>query len=58
MTTDYNPYILIVGEVRKMRQLQKEYFRTRSHETLVASKASESRVDKLLAELEAPNLFE
>ena len=48
----------LIDEVRKMRQLQKEYFRTRSHETLAASKSSESRVDKLLAELETPNLFE
>lgn len=47
----------LIDEVRKMRQLQKEYFRTRSHETLAASNSSESRVDKLLAELETPNLF-
>ena len=48
----------LIEEVRKMRQLQKEYFRTRSHETLVASKSSESRVDKLLEELGTITLYE
>lgn len=48
----------LIDEVRKMRQLQKEYFLTRGRDILAASKASESRVDKLLKELEAPGLFE
>ena len=48
----------IIDEVRKMRQLQKDYFLSRDREILAASKASESRVDKLLKELETPNLFE
>lgn len=50
-------------EVAKMRQLQKDYFRTRSSLTLQASKKQEkliddeiNRVQKVL-EPEKPNLF-
>ena len=39
-------------EVKKMRQLQKTYFRTRLQVDLVASKAQESIIDKEIARVE------
>jgi len=48
----------LIEETCRMRQLQKDYFRTRRHDILTESKFSEALVDKLLAELETPNLFE
>ena len=48
----------IIEQVRKMRQLQRDYFRTRDNSICQASKDVEKHVDKLLFELETPNLFE
>jgi cell fate (sporulation/competence/biofilm development) regulator YmcA (YheA/YmcA/DUF963 family) len=48
----------IIDEVRKMRQLQREFFRTHNSKSLQASKEAERRVDKLLEELDTPNPFE
>lgn len=39
-------------EVKKMRRLQKTYFRTRLQVDLVASKAQESIIDKEIARVE------
>lgn len=48
----------LIEETCRMRQLQKDYFRTRRRDILTESRCSEALVDKLLAELETPNLFE
>ena len=37
-----------IRKVAKLRDLQKEYFKTRSHDTLRQSKALESEVDKFI----------
>jgi chromatin segregation and condensation protein Rec8/ScpA/Scc1 (kleisin family) len=34
------------------RAMQREYFQTRSHETLRAAKSAEQRVDRVLADIE------
>ena len=56
MTTP-DPLTLLIDAVADMRHCQKEYFRTRSHSALVASKAAEAKVDTMLAELREPRLF-
>jgi hypothetical protein len=50
----------IISAVRAMREVQKEYFRTRDINVLRRSKALEKRVDTLLAEYDNPqkDLFE
>ena len=48
----------IMEKVREMRRLQREFFRTHNSKALQASKDIEKVVDKLLEELETPNLFE
>ena len=40
----------IVTAVKLMREAQKEYFRTRSHDSLRKSKALEKRVDGMIEE--------
>ena len=40
----------IITAVKLMREAQKEYFRTRSHESLRKSKALEKRVDDMIEE--------
>lgn len=42
--------------VARMRELQREYFRTRDHEVLKASKAAERAVDEAL-KTKTPTLF-
>ena len=47
--------------VKDMRQAQKDYFRTRTNASLVASKDLESQVDKAVKEFitpPAPQLFD
>lgn len=41
----YQQYDKLLKLVRTMRNCQKEYFRTRSHEALIASKNAEKSVD-------------
>ena len=38
----------IITAVKAMREAQKEYFRTRSHDSLRKSKALEKRVDDMI----------
>ena len=40
----------IITAVKAMREAQKEYFRTRSHDSLRKSKALEKRVDDMIEE--------
>ena len=47
----------LVTAVKNMRQLQKEYFKTRDLDVLSRSKVAEKEVDRLLEELENPGLF-
>ena len=50
----------IVTAVKLMREAQKEYFRTRSHDSLRKSKALEKRVDNMMDEYfkpKQPGLF-
>ena len=47
-----------IEAVKMMREYQKEYFRTRSNDILVASKQAEKRVDALLADFDTLNLFD
>lgn len=47
----------LIEEVRTVRRLQKDYFRTRSRETLIAARQHEAKLDKMLEECVAPNLF-
>lgn len=50
----------IITAVKAMREAQKEYFRTRSHESLKKSKALEKRVDDMIEEFfnpKQPELF-
>ena len=50
----------IVTVVKLMREAQKEYFRTRSHDSLRKSKALEKRVDDMIEEYfnpKQPGLF-
>ena len=52
--TDYNKLKdTIVGKVREMRRMQKDYFRTRSANILAACKETERDVDRLLKELDS-----
>jgi hypothetical protein len=44
----------IITAVKAMREAQKEYFRTRSHESLRKSKALEKRVDDMIEEFFNP----
>jgi hypothetical protein len=39
---------LLIAEVKRMRSLQKEYFKTRNQKVLQDSKSSEKLVDKIL----------
>lgn len=49
------PTPLFITAVRDMRRLQKAWFGgDKSRETLNSAKAAERRVDKLLAEIDAP----
>ena len=52
-----DPLTLVMDAASDMRHAQKDYFRTRSQSALIASKAAEARVDKMLAELREPRLF-
>ena len=50
----------IITAVKAMREAQKEYFRTRSHDSLRKSKAWEKRVDDMIEEYfnpKQPGLF-
>jgi len=50
----------IITAVKAMREAQKEYFRTRSHDSLRKSKALEKRVDDMIEEFfnpKQPELF-
>lgn len=50
----------IITAVKAMREAQKEYFRTRSHDSLRKSKALEKRVDGMIEEYfnpKQPGLF-
>lgn len=50
----------IITAVKAMREAQKEYFRTRSHDSLRKSKALEKRVDNMMDEYfkpKQPGLF-
>lgn len=50
----------IITAVKAMREAQKEYFRTRSHDSLRKSKALEKRVDGMIDEYfkpKQPGLF-
>lgn len=50
----------IITAVKAMRETQKEYFRTRSHDSLRKSKALEKRVDDMIEEYfnpKQPGLF-
>lgn len=50
----------IITAVKAMREAQKEYFRTRSHDSLRKSKAMEKRVDNMIDEYfkpKQPGLF-
>lgn len=50
----------IITAVKLMREAQKEYFRTRSHDSLRKSKAMEKRVDNMIDEYfkpKQPGLF-
>ena len=50
----------IITAVKLMREAQKEYFRTRSHESLRKSKALEKRVDDMIKDFfnpKQPGLF-
>ena len=49
----------IITAVKAMREAQKEYFRTRSHDSLRKSKALEKRVDGMIEEYfnPIPGLF-
>ena len=44
----------IITAVKAMREAQKEYFRTRSHDSLRKSKALEKRVDDMIEEFFSP----
>ena len=44
----------IITAVKAMREAQKEYFRTRSHDSLRKSKALEKRVDDMIEEFFNP----
>ncbi len=48
-----------IEEVKRMRQAQKEYFKTRSKEWLLESKKREANVDKMLKTIseQTDNLF-
>ena len=43
--------------VKNMRQLQKEYFRTRDKAVMAKSIAAEKEVDRILEEIDNPGLF-
>ena len=50
----------IITAVKAMREAQKEYFRTRSHDSLRKSKALEKRVDDMIKDFfnpKQPGLF-
>lgn len=44
----------IITAVKAMREAQREYFRTRTHESLKKSKALEKRVDDMIEEYFKP----
>lgn len=48
----------LIIEVRLMRELQKEYFRTRSGDVLTKCKQQERKVDELLANDGQDSLFD
>ena len=52
-----DPLAQLLDAVSDMRHAQREYFRTRSQAALAASKAAESKLDKLVTELSEPSLF-
>ena len=43
--------------VKRMREAQKEYFRTRTKEALQFSKKLESRMDAAIKDVQMPKLF-
>lgn len=44
-------------EVKKMRLLQKQYFRTRDKTVLSESKNQEKIIDQMIEDLENPSIF-
>lgn len=51
-------YENLVKQVREMRRWQKEYFETKSQDALARSIQCETKVDRILEELEIPSLFD
>lgn len=43
-------------DVKRMRELQKDYFKTRRRDILFSSKIFEKKVDKFISETETPKL--
>lgn len=48
----------LIDSVRQMRRWQKEYFETKSQDALARSIQCETKVDRILEELEIPSLFD
>lgn len=48
----------LIESVRQMRRWQKEYFDTKSQDALARSIQCETKVDRILEELEIPSLFD
>ena len=44
-------------DVKRMRELQKEYFKTRRKDVLASSKLFEQKVDRHISDIENPGLF-
>lgn len=42
---------------KKMRDLQKKYFKTRDYKVLTESKSQEKRVDEMINNIDNPSLF-
>lgn len=48
----------LIESVRQMRRWQKEYFETKSRDALARSIQCETKVDRILEELDIPSLFD
>lgn len=47
----------LIAQVKTVRVLQREYFKNRDQSVLRSARAAESILDKLVSDIESPNLF-
>lgn len=47
----------LIEAVKQMRRFQKDYFATKNYDALNNARKAEAKVDKMIEDIETPNLF-